>query len=81
MRTGMLALVAGLLVLRFLPALPDTGWLLPLAAVGLRLCSGAFLAFFLVHAVQDKAHEPPRLHLRIELPQYGLLCANAHLHK
>src|SRR5690606_20034082 len=37
MRTGMLALVAGLLVLRFLPALPDTGWLLPLAAVGLRL--------------------------------------------
>ena len=37
MRTGMLALCAGLLVLRFLPALPSTGWLLLMAAGGLLL--------------------------------------------
>lgn len=30
MRTGMLALVLGLLCLRFLPALPSVGWLLVL---------------------------------------------------
>lgn len=34
MRTGMLALAAGLLALRFLPALPETGWLLLLAVAG-----------------------------------------------
>ena len=37
MRTGMLALGAGLLVLRFLPALPEPVWLLSMAAVGLLL--------------------------------------------
>ncbi|WP_462402044.1 DNA internalization-related competence protein ComEC/Rec2 [Pseudomonas sp. Marseille-QA0332] len=35
MRTGMVALALGLLSLRFLPALPSPGWLLPLLAVGL----------------------------------------------
>ncbi|AZL73020.1 DNA internalization-related competence protein ComEC/Rec2 [Pseudomonas oryziphila] len=35
MRTGMLALVLGLLSLRFLPALPPVGWLLALSLLGL----------------------------------------------
>lgn len=35
MRTGMLALVLGLLSLRFLPALPPVGWLLALLLLGL----------------------------------------------
>ncbi|CAD5108810.1 DNA internalization-related competence protein ComEC/Rec2 [Zestomonas carbonaria] len=49
MRTGMIALAAGLLALRFLPALPP-GWLLPLlAVVGLMLLPFRSypLAFFL----------------------------------
>lgn len=37
MRTGMLALGAGLLALRFLPDLPGTPWLLLMAAVGVLL--------------------------------------------
>lgn len=37
MRTGMLALCAGLLTLRFLPVLPETLWLLLIAAAGLLL--------------------------------------------
>jgi len=37
MRAGMLALAAGLLLLRFLPQLPSFGWLLALALVGLLL--------------------------------------------
>lgn len=35
MRTGMLALVLGLLSLRFLPALPPVGWLIPLLLLAL----------------------------------------------
>ncbi len=35
MRTGMVALAAGLLLLRFLPALPDARWLIGLVLVGL----------------------------------------------
>jgi competence protein ComEC len=35
MRTGMVALAAGLLLPRFLPALPDTPWLIGLALIGL----------------------------------------------
>jgi competence protein ComEC len=35
MRTGMVALAAGLLLPRFLPALPDTRWLIGLALIGL----------------------------------------------
>lgn len=37
MRTGMLALAAGLLSLRFLPALPAIGWLAVLPVVALML--------------------------------------------
>ena len=37
MYTGMLGLAAGLLALRYLPALPSTGWLLSLLVVGLLL--------------------------------------------
>ncbi len=35
MRTGMLALAAGLVLLRFLPAIPETPWLIGLALIGL----------------------------------------------
>lgn len=37
MRTGMIALALGLLALRFLPALPSTGWLLLMPVVALML--------------------------------------------
>ncbi len=49
MRAGMLALAAGLLLLRFLPQLPSFGWLLALALVGLLLLPFRWrpLAFFL----------------------------------
>ncbi|AFN78592.1 DNA internalization-related competence protein ComEC/Rec2 [Stutzerimonas stutzeri DSM 10701] len=49
MRAGMLALAAGLLLLRFLPQLPSFGWLLALAPVGLLLLPFRWrpLAFFL----------------------------------
>lgn len=35
MRTGMLALVLGLVSLRFLPVLPPVGWLIPLLLLAL----------------------------------------------
>ncbi|WXL27383.1 DNA internalization-related competence protein ComEC/Rec2 [Ectopseudomonas mendocina] len=40
MRTGMLAAIAGLVVLRWLPALPPTGWVLGMLAVGIVLSVG-----------------------------------------
>lgn len=48
MRAGMLALAAGLLLLRFLPQLPSFGWLLALTLVGLLLLPFRWrpLAFF-----------------------------------
>ncbi|HDS1735557.1 DNA internalization-related competence protein ComEC/Rec2 [Pseudomonas sp. BP8] len=50
MRTGMLALVLGLLCLGFLPVLPSVGWLLLLLALGLvALCSRVWpLGLFLL---------------------------------
>ena len=37
MRTGMFAFALGLLALRFLPALPPTGWLIALLVLALML--------------------------------------------
>lgn len=50
MRTGMLALALGLLALRFLPALPPTGWLVALLVLALMLLPFRTypLAFFLL---------------------------------
>ncbi|MBT2373956.1 DNA internalization-related competence protein ComEC/Rec2 [Pseudomonas fluorescens] len=50
MRTGMFALAVGLLVLRFLPALPSTGWLLAMPMLALMLLPFRTypLAFFLL---------------------------------
>lgn len=50
MRTGMFALALGLLAVRFLPALPSGGWLLPMAVLALMLLPFRTypLAFFLL---------------------------------
>ncbi|MFC6297349.1 DNA internalization-related competence protein ComEC/Rec2 [Pseudomonas spelaei] len=50
MRTGMFALAVGLLALRFLPALPSTGWLLAMPMLALMLLPFRTypLAFFLL---------------------------------
>lgn len=50
MRTGMFALALGLLALRFLPALPSTGWLIAVLALALMLLPFRTypLAFFLL---------------------------------
>ena len=37
MKTGMFALALGLLALRFLPALPTTGWLIAMLVLALML--------------------------------------------
>lgn len=49
MKTGMFALALGLLALRFLPALPATGWLLAMSVLALMLLPFRTfaLAFFL----------------------------------
>src|SRR5690606_23542944 len=63
MRTGMLALGAGLLVLRFLPALPEPVWLLSMAAVGLPEWREGVVRFVLERTESRRAELPTRLRL------------------